>query len=673
MTTFYIRPTSGNDSAAGTSPATAWQSLTLGALAALIAPGDELRVEESGAATSAGNATWTDGSGLVAKAAASNATVSVCDTAWTAVGAGVATTTSATRKLGALASSFTLPASLPAGRVAFAALGATDFSAYRQICFWVRADRVIPAGTLRINLCSDALGAAVVNVATVAYAIGAGVWTPIVVNTGAALGASIQSVMLSTLLPLSASSATILIDNIFVAKAVGSADEITLRSLISKSGTGEAWFPIRSVDGTSIALDAGINDGPTALSPLYAGSTALVATWVKQALALPAAFTLSANGTSTATDCPWGLLNDSGTAVLPLLITGGWDSAAMLAQTSETILDLVTGFGTGMSLNSQSDVHVSKLSFCHSRQGFEVTGMHNELDGCSATCLGTGAAFAVGLVNYARDTRIRHAQAVGGSMPLVTVDSGPGVFEDLLVSSCSHATMQAIISTVFGTAEFNGLRVYDAFGALLTSAPALVRGGENRRLRNTVDFNVDGYIPSIELTICDFLFANGTEVAVSGALTSLEWRVNLQNRNLVPNDHLVTMEGGTIVPDTAFFQSGDKSWLFSPSAGYRTSARPMVLPLGPLWKLLSPPAAAQSVSVWVYRDSANIQARLRIPAGQLCSMSGDLTAVDAGGVGSWNQITIPITMTADGVIDAQLEVYTTNGLAGYHCWTDDLS
>jgi hypothetical protein len=673
MTVFYVRPLTGNDANAGTTPASAWQSLSAGATALRIAPGDEIRVEESGAATSAGNATWTSGSGLVTKAVASNATVSLCEDPWSVAAVGVSVSTDPSRKQGTVSSRFVLPPLLAAGRVAYQAIAPTDYSAYRQICFWVRSDLLLPAGTLQVSLCSDAAGTVVVNTATVAYTLAAGKWTPIVVNTGAALGASIQSVLLSTLLPIGASEVSVNLDDIFTSKAAGSADEITLRTLISKGASHEPWYPIRSVDGATIALDAGIDDGPAALSPIYAGTTALAATSVKQALALPPAFTRSTTGGTSAVDSPWGTLNESGSSTQPILITGGWDSATMLTQTSETLLDLVTGLGTGLTFNSKSYAKASKISVLHGRQGIEVLGQHLEIADCGAFCMGAGAGLAIGVTNFARDIRVRRGQVVGGSQALVSVTTGYVTFEDLLVVACSHATQQAIVCGTNGVAEFNVLRVFDAQGAMQTRATTLIRGGQNLRLRNTHDFDLVGSTPRITLTICDFIFGNGVEVVVSGSLASMEWRVNLQNRNLVPNNHLIMMEGGLITPDTVFFYSGNKSWLLTPGATYRTADSPMILPLGPLWKLKSPPAAAQSVSVRVYRSNANIKARLRIPAGQLCSMSGDLIASDSGAAGAWNLITIPITMTADGVIDAQLEVYTVDGLSGYSCWTDDLS
>lgn len=61
MVTLYIDFEGGNDASAGTSFATRWKTITSGAAAARIAPGDEIRIMASPDPTSIGSATWTGG------------------------------------------------------------------------------------------------------------------------------------------------------------------------------------------------------------------------------------------------------------------------------------------------------------------------------------------------------------------------------------------------------------------------------------------------------------------------------------------------------------------------------------------------------------------------------------------------------------------------------------
>ena len=72
MTTFYLDYEGGSDAADGLSFANRWKTLTLGATAARIAPGDTIRVMASPDPTSLGNGTWTGGGRLATKAIASS-------------------------------------------------------------------------------------------------------------------------------------------------------------------------------------------------------------------------------------------------------------------------------------------------------------------------------------------------------------------------------------------------------------------------------------------------------------------------------------------------------------------------------------------------------------------------------------------------------------------------
>lgn len=84
MTTFYLDPEGGNDANDGQSFANRWKTLTSGATAARIAPGDTIRVKASPDPTLVGNATWTDNSRTVTLAAAVTGDLVNCDSAWTA-------------------------------------------------------------------------------------------------------------------------------------------------------------------------------------------------------------------------------------------------------------------------------------------------------------------------------------------------------------------------------------------------------------------------------------------------------------------------------------------------------------------------------------------------------------------------------------------------------------
>lgn len=59
MLTYYLDYINGNDANDGSNWANAWKTMTLGATAARIAPGDTIRIAKSSDPTSIGSATWT--------------------------------------------------------------------------------------------------------------------------------------------------------------------------------------------------------------------------------------------------------------------------------------------------------------------------------------------------------------------------------------------------------------------------------------------------------------------------------------------------------------------------------------------------------------------------------------------------------------------------------------
>src|SRR5574340_953912 len=84
MSVFFVDPDSGSDAADGLSFANRWKTLTSGATAARIAPGDTIRLIASPGPATPGSATWTDTSGTVTWAAAKNKVIDNCETNWTA-------------------------------------------------------------------------------------------------------------------------------------------------------------------------------------------------------------------------------------------------------------------------------------------------------------------------------------------------------------------------------------------------------------------------------------------------------------------------------------------------------------------------------------------------------------------------------------------------------------
>jgi hypothetical protein len=169
MATFYLDYEGGNDANDGTSFAQRWKTITAGATAARIAPGDTIRVMGSPAPTSLGiNATWTNKSPTVSLASALNVLITDCNSAWTASANVTCTANTSTYRTSTGAAQQAVAAGFTTGKIAYFDLGSNqDYSAYQGVTFWIAfTTGTLAAGVLTLDLCSDALGATPVKPAS---------------------------------------------------------------------------------------------------------------------------------------------------------------------------------------------------------------------------------------------------------------------------------------------------------------------------------------------------------------------------------------------------------------------------------------------------------------------------------------------------------------------------
>lgn len=164
-----------------------------------------------------------------------------------------------------------IAAGFTTGPAAYFSTGTLDLSAYQQLSFWVYQSSGVlgAAGSISIKLCSDTVGLVPVNSFNIPYIGALSKLSPIVVDTGGALGASIQSIALYVNTDNGAQ--TFLFDNFIACKASSAADSLNLTSLISKDpgdhtfGDGyECWYGIQSINGTRVVLDGTTDSNPGA-------------------------------------------------------------------------------------------------------------------------------------------------------------------------------------------------------------------------------------------------------------------------------------------------------------------------------------------------------------------------------------------------------------------------
>jgi hypothetical protein len=348
---------------------------TLSSAAAVAVAGDVIRVMGK-PSTNSGTATWTKGSPLVTLSAAMNQLI-YGDGVWipSANVTATANTTAPTPKQGANSSKLVCAAGFSTGLVAYWPTGALNLSAYQQLTFWVQSSVALASGALSLNLGSDAAGAVVVNTLTLNKALGAGKWTAVTIDNGAALGASINSVSLTANSTLA--SKTISLDNIAAAKAPSAADCLTLNTLISPDNA--VFYSVQSINGTTVYVDAQATTAAT-LAKGYRGATGSTTFYMLQP-------TVVSIGTgNTVYD---QVFSGNGSAGNPITISGGWNTTDMSTQDGLTLIDRSDWAASGINLSGTTGyITVDKMMFGH-------------------------AAFPLGLVSTARGYNVNNSGFAG--------------------------------------------------------------------------------------------------------------------------------------------------------------------------------------------------------------------------------------------------------------------
>ncbi len=246
MSTFYIDLVNGVDGNNGVDWAHAGKTLWNAWNFWDVQPGDLIKVSKTPDPSSLGiNATWTDNNKLITLASSLTKNIEMCENAWN-VAANVSQADETYYfKEGTKSRKITPAAAFVTGKMAWKSFAAQNFSAYTKISFWIRVSSAFNVNNLRIALCSDANGDTIVNQANLGFYAYMTGWYPVVLNIGA-LGASIQSVALYA--DADPGTISIYLDDIIAC------NNFTLQSLIGKNTADDTFWPIRSINDTSVQV-----------------------------------------------------------------------------------------------------------------------------------------------------------------------------------------------------------------------------------------------------------------------------------------------------------------------------------------------------------------------------------------------------------------------------------
>lgn len=714
MSTFYLDFESGNDANDGLSFANRWKTFQSGATAVRIAPGDTIRVKASPAATSLGmTAAWTNKSPTVTLNSALNTLITDCDSAWTASANITTAADSSTYRTGTASASITPAGAFTTGLMAYFALGgAQDYSAYQGITFWVRV-LAAAASAFSIRLCSDAAGVTAVDTLLLP-AISADRWTPIYINKGSALGASIQSIALYA--EVDPGTAVIRLDNISTVKAPGS-DNLNLTSLIGKNSAGEFWWALRRINGATLTLDNSPTSTPATTPKGYVGTTETVTTYKRE-------------GSLVDTNAGAGVVVDSGTSGSPITFSGGWNRTDMSTQTDITMIDVGSTTGAAFNLGGRTFISLDKLYVIRATTGFSSPNADVTLGDvgtiacttraieATTSCVrmsissfsaiqgtgdiiflspkalsvsnfyaygvepsgtvmrlnGRGIKFGNLLIKNTTGNLFSIAESPTNNVTIDVFDGDGGVdaftqvntIQDFRVKSCTIQNATGLALNLRGGSDFrfdsltltnNGtaIRFETAISGTSVVIGSLVTSGNTTVLSNNLGDGILG-----DIFINKSSIAEATPLSAISGTDYTSGRLVFNNYNGTAGDHR-TYYGSITNGATVFANSSTRhtpaglSWKFNVlNATYITSNFPVVFPVA---RVAVAANLFTTVRLWTRRAATTVTGTFRCRGGQLTGISSDVTASSSAAVDTWEQLTLTFTPTESGVLEFDFLMY----------------
>lgn len=714
MSTFYLDYEGGNDANDGLSYANRVQTFAGGITAARTAPGDTVRIMASPDPTSLGiNATWTDNSDTVTLASALNVLIDNCDTAWTASPNVTSTADAAQYRTSTKSAQHVIAAGFTTGLASYNAVGGTrDYSAYQGITFWIYVTATVAASTLSIRLCSDAVGAVSVDTLAIPALPVANVWVPIYIDKGSALGNSIQSIALYC--DADPGSITVRLDNISTVKAAGN-DNLNLTTLIGKNTAGEYWWALRSINGTTVTLDISNAASSATAAQGYVGTTESVTTYkrntIKTTMGTGNIHQVQESGSAGSLITYSGGWNrtDMSTQTGQTFFDGQCGSGTCFDFNAKTYISMdkvyAIRYATGFDIDGADCSLGTVGTVAHATAGFsiatgaarlsatELSVIQGMTNGISANCTGV----TIGTLNiYGHGASTDHcAQIYGTGVKITTLNCKNFVGTGWRITATSRnievgtATISDGTNGFFQDVAMNDLYVGTLTVSTMTATGIQVLGGANVRLGLvTVSGCVTGFTTpsgfSAASLIVDSLTTSGNTTAVSlnlllgdirinrssfaeaspisftGAAGYYGGRLHLQNYDGTAGDHRIYLthgsSGATIVSDTGTRHTASgRSWKYTiQDATYITQSFPARMNVA---RIALQSGTTTGVSIWTRRTSTSVTGTFRCRGGQVAGIASDLTASSSAAINTWEQLTLTLTPSADGVVDLDFSVY----------------
>lgn len=539
-----------------------------------------------------------------------------------------------------VADSIAVLAAFTTGKAAYFATGVLDLSLYQGVSFWVLqfAGTAAIEGDVSLRLCSDTAGATTVHTISIGPMGATGSWKRVYVNTGAALGAAIQSVALYV--DVDRGAQTFIVNNIIAIKANG-ADNLNLASLIGKNTAGETWAGIQSINGTRVMLDMDTSSTPTTTTLRgYSGTTETVAIWKRETIKL------TPNTGQT--------VNDSGTENSFISYQGGWDRTDMSVRNLETWLDGQNGTAAGLTLSSRSFVDVSLFGFVNFTNGLILSSSTN----CKFTDIvsnNNDVAFSTGSAGL-NNTLTRVSGNYCTSSISAFSFAANTIVNGLTANNNAGSSVQINLADNCYIYDFIGNNNAVAGIDFIGGSNNYVFGGSTRLNKVSSIINNKG---------SNFLrkFTMSEAVSVSGQLAFGNSQICSEHHNNVIGDHRIFTDGGTIRSETVVRDTASGiSWALPPTSANRSSLYPLSLPL--VARAVNANALV-TVKAKMLRTSTALTMQLVCKGGQIAGVTATVSTAMTAAIGTWQEVTITFTPTEAGIVQITAEAWGGTSNIGY--------
>jgi hypothetical protein len=689
MSTFCLDMVNGSDSANGTTWTLAWKTMTNGAIAGRIAPGDIIKLAKTPAPTSLGNGTWSKSVLAAGKkvtlATAQTAAIDNCDAGWT-IGPYTPlvtqTVTTSRSKEGTGCLRVVIPGNYwnyttDPQMAMYKSLTSADLSAYQQLCFWVYNYN----GSLDISicLCSDTSGSVIVNQFDLPANIVTNTWTPVVIDYGSALGSAIQSVAIYKRTRTYAGE-DFYIDNVFVCKAPSSSTCLSLKSVISKNssayGGSEGWYPIKAINGTAVYLEDGLTyvgqdqkgeDPNYEWWRCYSGTTETVTTYVRQPVT------------------PSGSMNstEAGTAGSLIQYQGGFDPATDIQDGETFIGDMGLGAVHDYILMNRINVVRGSVTvsgnFCDvsmqtvAKGQVAVTGHKNDIE--ITNIINGSGLYVTGRRNAITCTTVSNGYSanmtVYGRLNKITATNCDNSYQSN-VSLSSRARENRFYITNCKDGRYYGVVFYaDAYDnwfydmvtsgndsgvndvyrsqAVLLYLGTSASPGRNFFVNPTFGETYSFYNPY-------GLFADYVE----NSIAILKYGGDV-------NDNRTYTDGGEIKSQVAVrHTAADVAWQILPTKTTRNETYPLTMLLR---RVALNSGSLVTVNCYFRRSNTGITGRLICRGGQIPGVDADVYSDLSVAADTWDQLSLSFTPSAAGVIELEAQVW---GGTTYSVFVDDI-